>query len=176
MISFLRFIFVMLIKGTRRQNSKRVLRGGSWINNARNLRSANRNANTPDNRNHNIGFRLAGALLSFFYKEININRCISTVMRTPPSTPLRLQGSTSDLVYLERSQKEGYGNNDNTLVTINNALNNALKNGGSINQSSFPLGNTDVFYLQNQGSLRASKQPLNACSWAAFYKGVSNEN
>ncbi len=43
------------------QNQQRVLRGGSWINNGRNLRSAYRNANTPDNRNNNIGFRLAGA-------------------------------------------------------------------------------------------------------------------
>jgi hypothetical protein len=37
----------------------RVLRGGSWINNGRNARSANRNRNEPDNRNNNIGFRLA---------------------------------------------------------------------------------------------------------------------
>ncbi|MES9905940.1 MAG: SUMF1/EgtB/PvdO family nonheme iron enzyme [Sedimenticola sp.] len=36
----------------------RVLRGGSWINNPDNLRSANRNRNTPDNRNNNIGFRV----------------------------------------------------------------------------------------------------------------------
>ena len=37
----------------------RVLRGGSWINNGRNTRSAYRNRNTPDNRNNNTGFRLA---------------------------------------------------------------------------------------------------------------------
>ena len=34
-------------------------RGGSWNNSAENCRSANRNNNTPDNRNDNIGFRLA---------------------------------------------------------------------------------------------------------------------
>jgi len=37
----------------------RVIRGGSWNNNARNCRSANRNNNTPDNRNNNNGFRVA---------------------------------------------------------------------------------------------------------------------
>ncbi|RQW11499.1 hypothetical protein EH222_00285 [candidate division KSB1 bacterium] len=35
-----------------------VLRGGSWNNEARNLRCANRNRNNPDNRNDNSGFRL----------------------------------------------------------------------------------------------------------------------
>lgn len=34
-------------------------RGGSWNNNPRNLRSANRNRNTAGNRNNNLGFRLA---------------------------------------------------------------------------------------------------------------------
>ena len=40
-------------------NSLRVLRGGSWNNNPRNCRSANRNRNNPDNRNDNNGFRVA---------------------------------------------------------------------------------------------------------------------
>jgi hypothetical protein len=34
-----------------------VIRGGSWNNDGSNCRSANRNNNTPDNRNNNIGFR-----------------------------------------------------------------------------------------------------------------------
>ncbi|WP_096292374.1 formylglycine-generating enzyme family protein [Nitrosomonas ureae] len=42
----------------------RVLRGGSWNNNGRNTRSAVRNRNEPDNRNDNIGFRLAPAWMS----------------------------------------------------------------------------------------------------------------
>ena len=41
-----------------RGGSNRVIRGGSWNNNAENCRSANRNNNTPDRRNRNIGFRL----------------------------------------------------------------------------------------------------------------------
>ena len=38
--------------------SNRILRGGSWNNNATNVRTANRNNNTPSNRNNNIGFRV----------------------------------------------------------------------------------------------------------------------
>jgi hypothetical protein len=45
-----------------RPPSLRVLRGGSWNNNPQNLRSANRNRNQPDNRNNNIGFRVASTL------------------------------------------------------------------------------------------------------------------
>ncbi|MBX3059957.1 MAG: SUMF1/EgtB/PvdO family nonheme iron enzyme [Anaerolineae bacterium] len=40
--------------GTARQ-----VRGGSWNNHRHNLRCANRNRNTPDNRNNNVGFRCA---------------------------------------------------------------------------------------------------------------------
>lgn len=42
----------------------RALRGGSWINNARNARSACRNANDRDNRWNNNGFRLALSLMA----------------------------------------------------------------------------------------------------------------
>jgi hypothetical protein len=37
----------------------RQVRGGSWNNNRNNLRCANRNRNTPGNRNNNVGFRCA---------------------------------------------------------------------------------------------------------------------
>nr|WP_071782822.1 SUMF1/EgtB/PvdO family nonheme iron enzyme [Planktothrix agardhii] len=35
-----------------------MIRGGSWNNNPRNCRSANRNKNEPDSRNRNYGFRV----------------------------------------------------------------------------------------------------------------------
>ena len=41
-----------------RSGSNRVIRGGSWRNDAQNLRSAKRNNNDPGNRNDNVGFRL----------------------------------------------------------------------------------------------------------------------
>lgn len=34
-------------------------RGGSWNNDARNLRGSNRNRNDPSKRNDNLGFRPA---------------------------------------------------------------------------------------------------------------------
>ncbi|NGZ59029.1 MAG: hypothetical protein CV081_00825, partial [Nitrospira sp. LK265] len=37
---------------------RRMIRGGSWNNKPDNLRVSNRNRNTTDNRNNNIGFRL----------------------------------------------------------------------------------------------------------------------
>lgn len=45
--------------GASNQGSNRVNRGGSWNNNARNCRSANRDRNKPDNRNNNLGLRVA---------------------------------------------------------------------------------------------------------------------
>ncbi|MBM4038197.1 MAG: hypothetical protein FJ290_06740 [Planctomycetes bacterium] len=44
--------------GVGLRGERRVLRGGSWNNNPRNLRSANRNRNHPENRNNNAGFRV----------------------------------------------------------------------------------------------------------------------
>jgi retron-type reverse transcriptase len=40
----------------------RVIRGGGWNNKPQNVRSANRNRNTPENRNNNLGFRVASTL------------------------------------------------------------------------------------------------------------------
>jgi len=41
----------------------RVLRGGSWLNNFRLLRSADRDYSFPDNRYYNIDFRVARTVL-----------------------------------------------------------------------------------------------------------------
>ncbi len=41
---------------------RRVLRGGSWNNNPRNLRAANRNKYSTGNQNYNDGFRIARTL------------------------------------------------------------------------------------------------------------------
>ena len=38
-----------------------MIRGGSWNNDAQNCRAAIRNNNAPDNRDNNLGFRLASA-------------------------------------------------------------------------------------------------------------------
>ena len=48
-------------QGKREQVNYRVLRGGSWNNNGQNCRAANRNRSEPDERNNNVGFRLAPA-------------------------------------------------------------------------------------------------------------------
>ena len=50
-----------MVSGEGRMGDKRVIRGGSWNDNARNCRAANRNANDPSNRNHNLGFRFVRA-------------------------------------------------------------------------------------------------------------------
>ena len=43
--------------------SNRVIRGGSWNNNAQNVRSANRNNDDAGNRNNNLGFRLVSTAI-----------------------------------------------------------------------------------------------------------------
>lgn len=44
--------------------SNRVIRGGSWNNDAQNLRAGNRNNNGPGNRNNNVGLRLVSTYQS----------------------------------------------------------------------------------------------------------------
>ena len=47
--------------GSRSSIESRAIRGGSWNNNARNVRCACRNQNSPRNSNNNLGFRLVRA-------------------------------------------------------------------------------------------------------------------
>ena len=49
-------------ESSTRLTDRRVVRGGAWNNNPANVRSANRNRNTPANRNNNVGFRVASTL------------------------------------------------------------------------------------------------------------------
>ncbi|MCP4538278.1 MAG: SUMF1/EgtB/PvdO family nonheme iron enzyme [Chloroflexi bacterium] len=46
----------------------KVLRGGSFSDNETNIRTSNRNNNTPTNRNNNIGFRCVGVAPRVFLK------------------------------------------------------------------------------------------------------------
>ena len=66
--------------------SNRVKRGGSWNNNARNTRCANRNRNTPDNRNNNIGFRVVAVPPA---REIGRICLITVVQSVPIPVPAR---------------------------------------------------------------------------------------
>jgi hypothetical protein len=45
--------------GRGHQGTNRVIRGGAWNSNARNVRAAYRNPNHPSNRWNDLGFRLA---------------------------------------------------------------------------------------------------------------------
>ncbi|USR93118.1 hypothetical protein NEA10_06215 [Phormidium yuhuli AB48] len=65
------------------------MRGGSWNNNPRNCRSANRNRNTPDNRNNNIGFRVCCSVaLTLHLPELGDGN--------PSGVPSRVQTCSSD--------------------------------------------------------------------------------
>ncbi len=50
-------------------SSNRVIRGGSWINNARNARSAYRNRNDPANRNNDLGFRCLNSVTQMVWMD-----------------------------------------------------------------------------------------------------------
>ena len=63
--------------GQASKGSNRVIRGGSWINNARNVRSACRNRNDPGNRNNNLGFRLLNSAERVRKRRLRLNRHLS---------------------------------------------------------------------------------------------------
>ena len=75
-------------------------RGGSWNNNPGNLRSANRNRNTPDNRNNNIGFRIASTACCQSVGLVSdrasgAHEACPGALRQVPFAALALAGSTS---------------------------------------------------------------------------------
>ncbi len=67
--------------------SNRVIRGGSWNNNAQNCRSANRNNNSPGNRNNNVGFRLVSTRntvrFGLFTDRLRVLFCVQTICPAP---------------------------------------------------------------------------------------------
>ncbi len=50
-----------MTRGRRDNAGRRVIRGGSFDNQPRNLRSANRDDDQPENRDNNLGFRCVRA-------------------------------------------------------------------------------------------------------------------
>ncbi len=72
--------------------SPRVLRGGSWAHAPRNLRSANRNGNTPDSRSNFTGFRIARTLDVHEGKRSQADRDQVTAQ---PEGQALLKGATS---------------------------------------------------------------------------------
>ena len=60
------------------RSNVRVLRGGSFNNNPRNLRTSYRNRNKPDNRNNHIGFRCV--------RDVERRRTRASAARAAPVT------------------------------------------------------------------------------------------
>jgi hypothetical protein len=67
------------------------MRGGSWNNDARNVRAAYRNANHPENAWNNNGFRLARAQMSArrLAPDQTSIQCVATRHRTAKGFPAR---------------------------------------------------------------------------------------
>ncbi|MEM9723096.1 MAG: SUMF1/EgtB/PvdO family nonheme iron enzyme [Bacteroidota bacterium] len=78
--------------------SNRVLRGGSWNNDATNLRVSNRNNNDPSNRNNNNGFRPANTgycPLCGLYVGYNCTRACPAIGPAPKGQKLLVPGCLS---------------------------------------------------------------------------------
>lgn len=85
LLAFTQFAYAKRFRKEILGGSNRVLRGGSWNNNARNCRVSNRNNNNPDNCNNNNGFRLALAQ-NTVSDDLLVNREFSCVPFREPKT------------------------------------------------------------------------------------------
>ena len=72
--------FVVCSEGDR-LSTYRVIRGGSWNNNANNMRASNRNNNNPGNINNNLGFRCANTLSDLMARTSEFTDCEGVPMR-----------------------------------------------------------------------------------------------
>jgi len=63
----------------------RLLRGGNWNNNSNNCRASQRNNNTPDNINNNIGFRVVSTPRLELRQEIAAGKA-----KSPGTDPARV--------------------------------------------------------------------------------------
>lgn len=75
--------------------SNRVIRGGNWINDARNVRAANRN-NSPGNRDNNVGFRLVSTRFARGYGSRIVLACTRLCPGQDPVPVCQYAGIRSD--------------------------------------------------------------------------------
>lgn len=64
--------------------NNRVLRGGSWNNNADNCTVSNRNNDNPNNRNNNLGFRVVRPSSIIISWQVKFTVIHKIVFRTSP--------------------------------------------------------------------------------------------
>ena len=67
-------------------DDNRVNCGGGWNNNANNCKAGNRNRNNPENRNNNLGFRLASGSTAM----------AGNALQPPPKSCSRPSGGTKE--------------------------------------------------------------------------------
>jgi Sulfatase-modifying factor enzyme 1 len=86
----------LVLDRKRKAGLTRVLRGGSWNNDPDNLLATNRNDNTPENRNNNVGFRVVRVCalvgkVSSGYGEVRRGRwvCVVSAKKGLPNPVLR---------------------------------------------------------------------------------------
>ena len=91
-------------RGRGPRSANRVIRGGSWNNNARNVRAAYRNHNDPSNRNNNLGFRFvlvqapAGWSVPDQVCVLSSDPCVLAVVRGKHPCGRRCAGRTVETV------------------------------------------------------------------------------